>query len=115
MTAEDLREFCLSLKAVTESFPFNDDALVFKVKGKMFALTSLEDRTLTLKCDPEKAIALREQYTSVVPGYHMNKKYWNMVHLDGSVPAKLIKEWIVDSYRLVVEKLPKKTKDNLKI
>jgi predicted DNA-binding protein (MmcQ/YjbR family) len=108
MTPETLREFCLSLKAVTESFPFDDDALVFKVMGKMFALTSLEEKTINLKCDPEKAIALREQYPSVTPGYHMNKKYWNTVRLDGSIPEKLIREWIVDSYSLVVEGLPKK-------
>jgi predicted DNA-binding protein (MmcQ/YjbR family) len=108
MTAENLREFCLGLKNVTESFPFNDDALVFKVMGKMFALTSLEDKTLILKCDPEKAISLREQYPSVTPGYHMNKKYWNSVQLDGSIPDKLITAWLTDSYWLVVAGLPRK-------
>jgi predicted DNA-binding protein (MmcQ/YjbR family) len=108
MTTENIREFCLSLKDVTESFPFDDDALVFKVKGKMFALTSLEDRTLTLKCDPEKAIELREQYTAVIPGYHMNKKYWNTLLLNSNLSEKLLKAWIVDSYGLVVKGLPGK-------
>ena len=115
MTTENLREFCLSLKAVTESFPFNDDALVFKVMGKMFVLTSLEDKTINLKCDPEKAMALREQYPSVTPGYHMNKKYWNTVQLDGTVPEKLIREWIMDSYRLVVAGLTMKLRTQLEV
>ncbi|MBN1185587.1 MAG: MmcQ/YjbR family DNA-binding protein [Bacteroidales bacterium] len=114
MSPETLREFCLSLKAVTESFPFDDDALVFKVMGKMFALTSLEDRTLSLKCDPEKAIVLREQYPSVTPGYHMSKKHWNTIQLNGSIPDTLIREWIVDSYGLVVAGLTKKQRDSLK-
>jgi predicted DNA-binding protein (MmcQ/YjbR family) len=113
MTAENLREFCLSLKAVTESFPFDDDTLVFKVMGKIFALTSLADKTINLKCDPENAITLREQYPSVAPGYHMNKKYWNTVQLDGSIPDKLIREWAMDSYRLVVEGLPMKLRKDL--
>ena len=114
MTAETLREFCLGLKGVTESFPFDDDALVFKVMGKMFALTSLEDKTLSLKCDPEKAIALREQYPSVVPGYHMSKLHWNTIFLDGSVPEKLVRAWIVESYDLVVAGLTAKLRESLK-
>ena len=114
MSPETLREFCLSLKSVTESFPFDDDALVFKVMGKMFALTSLEDRTLSLKCDPEKAIVLREQYPSVTPGYHMSKKLWNTIQLDGSISDTLIREWIVDSYGLVVAGLTRKQRDELK-
>ncbi len=113
MTPETLREFCLSMKFVTESFPFDDDALVFKVMGKMFALTSLEDKTLSLKCDPEKAIALREQYPSVTPAYHMSKKHWNTIQLNGSIPDNLIREWIVDSYGLVVEGLPGKLRKEL--
>lgn len=113
MTLENLREFCIGMKGVTESFPFNDDALVFKVMGKMFVLTSLEDKTLNLKCDPEKAMALREQYPSVTPGYHMNKKYWNTIQLDGSIPERLIREWIVDSYRLVAEGLTGKQRKEL--
>ena len=113
MSPETLREFCLSLKAVTESFPFDDDALVFKVMGKMFALTSLEDRNLSLKCDPEKAIVLREQYPSVTPARYMSKKHWNTIQLDGSIPDTLIREWIVDSYGLVVEGLTRKQRDEL--
>ena len=113
MSPETLREFCLSLKAVTESFPFNEDTLVFKVMGKMFVLTSLEDKTINLKCDPEKAIVLREQYPSVTPGYHMNKKYWNTVQLTGNVSERLIKEWIMDSYRLVVDGLTMKQRKEL--
>ena len=106
MTTESIREFCLSLKAVTEGFPFGGDALVFKVKGKMFALLSLESRWLNLKCDPENAVSLREQYPSVTPGYHMNKRLWNTISLDGSIPEKKLREWICDSYDLVVEGLP---------
>jgi predicted DNA-binding protein (MmcQ/YjbR family) len=113
MTTETLRNLCLSLKAVTESFPFDEDTLVFKVMGKIFALTSLDARTLNVKCDPEKAIALREQYPDITPGYHMNKKYWNTVQLTSSLSEKLIREWILDSYRLVVEGLPKNLKKGL--
>jgi predicted DNA-binding protein (MmcQ/YjbR family) len=113
MTTESVREYCLCMKAATEGFPFNEDALVLKVKGRMFALMSLEERTLNVKCDPEKAITLREQYTSVLPGYHMNKKYWNTVYLERNLPEKLIREWIRDSYNLVVEGLPKKLKAEL--
>jgi predicted DNA-binding protein (MmcQ/YjbR family) len=114
MTIELLREYCNSMKAVTESFPFGEEALVFKVMGKMFALLSLESHWVNLKCDPEKAIAVREQYPSVTPGYHMNKKHWNTIYLDQSIPDKLMKEWIVDSYWLVVEGLPKKLQLELK-
>lgn len=110
MTIDAIREFCIRLKDVTESFPFDDDALVFKVKGKMFALLSLQDRWLNLKCEPEKAITLREQYESVTPGYHMNKRHWNTIDLGGNIPEKLIKEWIVESYELVVAGLPKKSR-----
>jgi len=114
MTTEAVREFCIAMKAVTESFPFDDDALVFKVKGKMFALVSLQDRWLNLKCDPEKAIALREQYDAVTPGYHMSKIHWNTIDLEGNIPEKVIKEWIVDSYELVVEGLPKKDQEGIR-
>jgi predicted DNA-binding protein (MmcQ/YjbR family) len=110
MTVDSVREFCLSLKAVTESFPFDEDALVFKVQGKMFALLSLESRWLNLKCDPEKAIALREEYSAVTPGYHMNKMHWNTISLDTSIPDNLLKEWIVDSWELVEAKLPRKSR-----
>jgi len=106
MIPETIREFCLGMKGVTESFPFDEDTLVFKVMGRIFALVSLESRSINLKCDPEKAITLREEYTAVTPGYHMNKKYWNTIQLDGTVPERLIREWITESYDLVVEGLP---------
>ena len=107
MNIEEFREYCLSKKGVTECFPFDEITLVFKVMGKMFALTNTEGEfTLNLKCDPEKAIDLREHYPSVLPGFHMDKKHWNTVIIDGMVPDELLKEWIDDSYNLVVNKLP---------
>lgn len=109
MDVEKLREYCLSKKEVTESFPFDDVTLVFKVRGKMFALTNLDgDLIVNIKCDPEKAIELREHYPSVMPGYHMDKKHWNTVMIDGTIPEKLLKEWITDSYNLVIKKTKKK-------
>ena len=103
MNIEQIREYCLKKKGVTEEFPFDEETLVFKVLGKTFLLASLESVPLriNLKCDPEKAIYLREEYDSVQPGYHMNKKHWNTVTIDGSVPLFTIKEWIDDSYNLV--------------
>jgi predicted DNA-binding protein (MmcQ/YjbR family) len=94
--------------------PFGEDALVFKVKNKMFALLSLDSQWLNVKCDPENAIAIREEYPSVTPGYHMSKKHWNTIQLDGSVSEKKIKEWITDSYKLVVSGLPLKQQKELK-
>lgn len=109
MDLESARKRCLSKKGVTESFPFDEETLVFKVTNKMFCLTKLEPPFfLNLKCDPEKAVEYREQYDSVTPGYHMNKKYWITVQLDGTVPSKVIAQWIDDSYNLVLESLPKK-------
>lgn len=109
MNIEELREYCLIKKSTTESFPFDETTLVFKVKNKMFALTDIEaPLSINLKCDPEIAIELRERYTAVSPGFHMNKKLWNTVLIDGSIDYNLIREWIDDSYRLVVENLPKK-------
>ncbi len=116
MNIEFIREYCLNKKSTTESFPFDEDTLVFKVMGKMFCLTSLsEPNSINLKCDPEKAIALREEYSSVLPGYHMNKSMWNTVILDGTVSNQLICEWIDHSYDEVVKKLPKKDKITLGI
>jgi len=86
MNIEEIRIYCLSKKQTTEGFPFGDDTLVFKVKGKMFALMNLEeDLRMNLKCDPEEAIRLREKHDAVIPGYHMNKKLWNTVIADGSI------------------------------
>jgi predicted DNA-binding protein (MmcQ/YjbR family) len=108
MNIEEFREYCLSKNDVTECFPFDEATLVFKVKGKMFALTDTEDDfTINLKCDPEKAIDLREHYSCVLPGYHMDKKHWNTVVIDGSVADDILKEWINDSYNLVLKKIKK--------
>ncbi len=114
MDIEKLREYCISKKGVTEEFPFGEDTLVFKVGGKMFALTGLDgDLSINLKCDPELAIELRERYPAVQPGYHMNKNHWNTVFIDGSVSDKLVCEWIDHSYNIVVGKLPKKMREAL--
>ncbi|OGS74199.1 MAG: MmcQ-like protein [Flavobacteria bacterium RIFCSPLOWO2_12_FULL_35_11] len=110
MNIEEFREYCLSKNHVTESFPFDEETLVFKVAGKMFALAGLEHHpaTVSLKCDPEKALELREEYDEITPGYHMNKMHWNTVIIDGNLSHKLIRELIDDSYNLVVKGLPKK-------
>ena len=117
MNVEEIRDYCLSKKFVTESTPFDDVTLVFKVAGKMFALLPLDEVELSinLKCDPEKAIALRETYPAVTPGYHMNKNHWNTVFIDGTVEKKLILQWIDDSYQLVLNSLPFKTREALGI
>lgn len=108
MDIETIREYCLSKKGVTESFPFDEVTLVFKVLEKMFLLTNLEgDFTINVKCDPEKAIEYREIYTSVLPGYHMNKKHWNTILIDGTLPDSLIFSFIDHSYDQVVKSLPK--------
>jgi len=115
MNIEELREHCLSLKGTTESFPFDDETLVLKVQGKMFALIPLSNTTtsISLKCDPELAITLREEYESVVPAYHFNKKHWNTVNIDGRITHKLLFEWINHSYNLVVAGLPTKLRNEL--
>lgn len=114
MNIEELREYCLRKKSTTENFPFDETTLVFKVKNKMFALTDVDGQLfVNLKCDPVKAVQLRERYDAVLPGYHMNKKLWNTVMIDERLDDNLIKEWIDDSYKLVVEKLPKKDREGL--
>ena len=115
MNIETLREYCLSKKAVTEDFPFGEDTLVFRVSNKIFLLVSLSSSPLQFnaKCDPGKAIELREQYNAVIPGFHMNKKHWNTVILDGSISTALVKEMIDDSYDLIVQSLPKKDREGL--
>jgi len=108
LNIESFRSYCLSKKGVTEEFPFGEDTLVYKVMGKMFALTDLESfQSVNLKCEPEVGVQLREQYTSVLPGYHMNKKHWITVIMDGSIADKSIKQWIDQSYQLVVSSLAK--------
>ena len=100
-----LRDYCISKKGSMETFPFGDDTLVFKVKDKIFALVNLDgDLSINLKCDPVLAIDLRERYSSVTPGYHMNKKHWNTVLLDGSVPDKEVFSWIDHSYDVITTK-----------
>jgi predicted DNA-binding protein (MmcQ/YjbR family) len=104
MNVDVMREYCLAKGTmVTEGFPFGEDHLVFKVQNKMFLLLSLEDhpQTMNVKCDPVRAIELRERYEAVRPGYHMNKKHWNTVVLDGSIPPKEIREMIDHSFDLV--------------
>jgi predicted DNA-binding protein (MmcQ/YjbR family) len=115
MNIEEFRGYCLTFRGVTEGFPFNENTLVFKVRGKIFALADIDIfERINLKCHPEKAVELREQYTAVLPGYHMNKKHWNTVMVDGSVPDHLLKEWIKDSYNLVVQGLSNKEQEKLK-
>lgn len=115
MNIEEIRDYCLAKKGVTESFPFDDVTLVFKVMNKMFALLSLDgDLSINLKCDPEKAIDLREEYPAVQPGYHMNKKHWNTIYMDGSISRNQIEQLIDDSYGLIVSSLAKKLKEELK-
>jgi predicted DNA-binding protein (MmcQ/YjbR family) len=103
MNIESLREYCLSKPGAEETLPFGPDTLVFKVNGKIFLLAGMDDEPLSfnVKCDPDKAIELREQFSCVLPGYHMNKKHWNTIRVDGSVSSKQLKEWIDDSYVLV--------------
>ncbi len=106
MNIEELRDYALTLNEVDESFPFGEDTLVSKTNGKIFLLVSLSAVPLqfNVKCNPEKALELREKYTSVIPGYHMNKKHWNTVIVDGSVPCEELKEFIKDSYQIVAPK-----------
>ena len=109
------RDYCLAKPGVTEGFPFDETTLVFKVMDKMFTLANLDgDLSLNLKCHPEKAIGLREEYPAITPGYHMNKIHWNTINIDGSVPDSLIFQLTDHSYELVVESLTKIKKEQLK-
>ncbi len=113
MNIETVREYCLSKLNVEETLPFGPDVIVFKVSGKMFLLLPLNTDLLqfNVKCDPDLAIELRERYDCVQPGYHMNKQHWNTVVVDSTVSSKILKEWIDDSYNLIVSSLPKKKKN----
>jgi predicted DNA-binding protein (MmcQ/YjbR family) len=105
MDVETLREYCISKTDATESFPFGIDTLVYKAEGKIFALVNLDgDLSINLKCNPAFALELREKYSAVIPGYHMNKKHWNTVFLDGSVPDKELFSWIDNAYKLITGK-----------
>lgn len=115
MNLESLRDYCMELPGVTEELPFGPDTLVFKVMGKVFALTSLDSPSFSfnVKCDPEKAEELRASYTDVLPGYHMSKKHWNTIRVSGSISSELLFSWVKDSYDLVVNTLTKTAKQEL--
>ena len=115
MDLEYIRKYCLEKKSTEESMPFGNSTLVFKVAGKIFLLLGLDRLPLqfNVKCDPDKAQELREEYASVIPAFHMNKKHWNTVILDGHIPTRLIREWIDHSYDLVVKSLPLKERKKL--
>ncbi|HJW28374.1 MAG TPA: MmcQ/YjbR family DNA-binding protein [Saprospiraceae bacterium] len=117
MNIEVFRQYCLNLPGVEETLPFGPDTLVYKVMGKAFALTGLDDESflVNLKCEPERAIELRENYPGlIIPGWHMNKKHWNTVSFDAGLSDKLLIELIHHSYDLVVDGLPVKVKAELK-
>jgi len=116
MDIEQLRNYCLLKPGVKETLPFGPNTLVFKIEGKAFLLCTLDTSELSfnVKCDPDLAIELREQYPAVQPGYHMNKKHWNTVYFDGSVNDKLILEWIDHSYDMVVKGMSKKEQAKLR-
>ncbi|MEE9373102.1 MAG: MmcQ/YjbR family DNA-binding protein [Saprospiraceae bacterium] len=113
MNVEEIREYCLSKPFTDEGFPFDESTLVFKVMNKIFAIMGLEqeDSFVNLKCDPDRAIELREEYEEVQPGWHMNKKHWNSVYIEKGLDHQLIKELIDHSYNLIVKSLPKKVKN----
>jgi predicted DNA-binding protein (MmcQ/YjbR family) len=114
MNLEIIREYCLKKRGVTEEFPFGENTPVYKLMGKIFLIASISiPVTINLKCDPEKAVELRERYPSVVPGYHMNKMHWNTVTIDNTIPDKLILQWIDDSFKLIFNRLKKADKEKL--
>jgi predicted DNA-binding protein (MmcQ/YjbR family) len=114
MDIEAFRAYCIKKKGVTEDFPFDEETIVFKVMGKMFALADVDlFESVNLKCLPERSIELREHFNGITPGYHMNKKHWNTIRMDGSVPNELILNLIDHSYQLVVQNLPKSVKADL--
>jgi len=115
MNIEEFRDYCLSKKYVTECFPFDTTTLVFKVANKMFALSGLENipASVNLKCDPERAIELREEYSGIVAGFHMSKKHWNTITIEGNIPIDFIEELVDHSYNLVVKGMTKKLQKEL--
>ena len=115
MNIEEFRNYCITKKGVTEGFPFDEKTLVFKVMNKMFALITVDNFDfINLKCNPEKAIELREQYNAIKPGYHMSKVHWNSVYVNEDASDALIYQLIDDSYDLVVKSLTKKLQEELK-
>ena len=115
MNIETLREYCLSKPGVEEVLPFGPDTLVYKVNNKIFLISGLDQEQLSfnVKCDPDKAVELREEFSFVIPGWHMNKKHWNTIVVDGSVSNKQLKEWIDHSYDLVVKSLTREKRNQL--
>ena len=114
MNIQEFRDYCISKPGVTEEFPFGPEALVFKVGGKMFTLTGIEDfANINLKCKPEKVPDRIENYSAVQPGYHMNKKHWITILMDGTIPDKTIREWVDESYELVFSSLPENVKSRI--
>ena len=115
MTAADLRDYCLSLRGTEEEFPFGPDTSAFKVVGKIFALSRLSEDPLrvSLKCDPSLAEELRKAHAAVIPGYHLNKRHWNTVIIDGSLTDELIRDLVEDSYDLIVSRLPRQRRQAL--
>ncbi|TNC27059.1 MmcQ/YjbR family DNA-binding protein [Amycolatopsis alkalitolerans] len=115
MKAAELKRTCLGLPGAREEFPFDEGTSVFKVAGKMFALSALRGTPLrvSLKCEPDLAVQLRQEYPAITAGYHLSKRHWNTVLLDGSVPGRLVREMIEDSYDLVVAKLPRREQEKL--
>lgn len=110
MTPDELKTCCLALNGAEETFPFNPETSVFKVGGKVFAISALDSRPLqvSLKCDPDLAARLRAEHPAITPGWHLNKRHWNTVLIDGSLPELLLHEMIEDSYDLIVAQLPRK-------
>lgn len=114
MNIEQVREYCLSKRGVTEELPFDEESPVYKVMGKIFLIASLTPPfSINIKCDPEKAVDLRERYPAVTPGYHMDKRHWNTVEIEGTIRNSLIEEWIDHSYELVVKGLKKSLREEL--
>ena len=114
MNAEDIRDYCLQLKNTTESFPFDEVSLVFKVENKMYLLISLDapEPKIAVKCDPEQTEILRDRYAAVMPAYHFNKKHWNDIYLNRDMPTDEVKYWIDHSYKEIIRKLPKKIREH---
>jgi predicted DNA-binding protein (MmcQ/YjbR family) len=117
MDLSTLREFCRGKRGVTEGYPFGPGVLVMKVAGKVFAIITenSEPLTVSVKCEPEIATVLRDTYEAVTPGYHLNKRHWNTVSLDGSIEDERVLEWVEDSYDLATDKLPRRIRDELRL
>ena len=111
----DLRSLCLGFTGAEETYPFSPEVTVFKVRGKIFAIAHLggEPPSISLKCEPGLALQLRADHPAITPGYHLNKRHWNTVRIDGSLPSQLVRDMVEDSYDLVVESLPKRVRDDL--